>query len=93
MPTDNSHLPNNGWAPALPGESKTLHDDLILPGGKRLRDERKLASVLEAAGVPGVSHSAGRDINAAAYAAHLNSIGKAGAEQAVAAWLRSKRPA
>lgn len=70
--------------------AKTPHDDLKLPGGKRLGDERRLASVLVDLGVPGASHSAGRLTNAVAYAAHLDSIGGAGARKAIAAWLDSK---
>jgi hypothetical protein len=92
MPND-SIASNNGFTPLPPTFGKTIHDDLILPGGKRLGDERKLASVLIDAGVPGVDHSQGREINAAAYAAHLDNIAQKAAKAAVAAWLdSSKRP-
>ena len=92
MPND-SFIPHNGFTPAPPSIGKTMHDGAPLPNGKRLGEERKLTSVLIAAGVPGVDHSMGREIVAGVYAAHLNSIGNAAAEKAVADWLESKRPA
>jgi hypothetical protein len=70
--------------------AKTPHDNLLLPSGKRLDQEPKLAAVLVGLGISGAGHSKGRVENAAAYAAHLDGIAKAGAEKAVAAWL--KRP-
>ena len=76
----------NSWA-------KTPHDNLLLPSGKRLAEESKLAAVLVGLGISGAEHSKGRVENAAAYAAHLDAIGQQAAKDAVAAWLESKRPA
>jgi len=72
--------------------ASTSNDALPLPGGKKIAElsNGALATLLAGTGVPGVSHSQGRDANMASYAAHLAAIHKQAGDTAVAKWLASK---
>jgi hypothetical protein len=80
-------------AEGRPSHAKTRHDHLTLPDGRKVGDvdTPELVRRLEAAGIPGVAPDRGRDRNVESYADHLAGIGKAGAEQAVSAWLHNAR--
>jgi hypothetical protein len=75
-----------------PSTAKTPHDDLRLPGGRRLGDVHgNLAALL--VGIPGVSYENGRLANAEAYAALLGKIHDDGGRTSVAAWLNAHKGA
>lgn len=66
---------------------------LTLPGGRALDDLSggDLARALIDLGVPGVSHEAGRETNAKAYAKHLDDIAANTGKSAVAAFQAGKK--
>lgn len=82
-------IPGPPPAPAKYGWPKTPHDDLPLPGGKRLGQVDNLARVLTELKIPGASHSEGREFNARMYAEHLERIAKAAGDKAMADWVAS----
>lgn len=73
--------------------ARTEHDHLILPGGKKAPDlsTADLVRTLQAAGVPGVGPSQGRDANMQAYANHLEEMRKRAADNVVNEWLGSHK--
>jgi hypothetical protein len=73
-----------------PGWQKSLHDDLRLPSGARVGDvdSGPLYSEFDRLKIPGFRHTLGRLDAIEAYAKHLAAIAKAGADQAVADYLR-----
>ncbi len=78
-------------APLEASTSRTPHDDLLLPNGKRVGDVgTELPAMLIALKVPGASHSAGRAANVESYAKHIATIREAAADTAVASWLARK---
>ena len=78
-------------APLNESTSRTPHDELLLPNGKRVGDVgTELPAMLIALKIPGASHSAGRAANIEAYAAHIHAIREAAADTAVASWLAKK---
>jgi hypothetical protein len=72
-----------------PGNPRTQYDNLPFPGGRAIIDvpSDEIARQLIGRGVAGVSHENGREVNLAAYALHLETIGKAAADHAVSQWL------
>jgi hypothetical protein len=86
---------NQGIAPVKPSHVRTPHDQLPLPGGKRLRDLRpaELSAYLVKLGIEGASHSQGHARNAEAYAAQLSKVRAEGAERAQTEWLAEQESA
>jgi hypothetical protein len=76
-----------GENPGVP--PRTYHDSLPIPGGRFLGDvpSDELSRTLIRAGVPGVSASNGRGVNADAYAAFLSQISAEAGNRAIAEWL------
>jgi hypothetical protein len=72
--------------------TRTSYDHLPLPQGAKVVDlgNAQLASVLAARGVPGISHSNGREENLKAYAVHLDKIRKEAADKAEEQWLATQ---
>jgi hypothetical protein len=80
---------SGGIAPPRPSHSKTAHDHLQLPDGRRVGDLRngEIVGLLTRLGTPGVSPFDGRAANIAAYAAHVDAIKAEAAQNGLAAWL------
>jgi hypothetical protein len=74
------------------GSSPSL-DNLRLPDNRRLGDlsQGEFYAALSKLGIPNFKHTAGRQDNAAAYAAHLEAISHAAGEVAIAGWMAEKR--
>ena len=75
------------------GNTQGAIDALELPGGRKVGDLQagELARFLIAAGVPGVSHTAGKLLNVEAYKQHLADLAAVAGQKAIAAWLEEKR--
>lgn len=73
---------------------KIPYGNLRLPDGRRVDDVKpgELATVLIAAGVPGVSHEHGKSVNAERYAEFSAALRKEAGDKAEAAWLELHRP-
>jgi hypothetical protein len=84
--TDNG--PSNVRA-EKPGNPRTQYDALSWFGGRKIIDVdgSEIARQLIGRNVPNISHNNGREQNLAAYSQHIEGIGKAAADQAVAQWL------
>lgn len=67
-------MPEHGFTPTESSHGKTTHDDLPMPGGYTFGELRDAVEILEAMGVPGVSHENGRQANGDAYAKYLEGI-------------------
>ena len=71
-------------------QGATVFDNLPLPGGKKIPEcgNADLVNILIGLGVPGASHSHGRQQNLQAYSDHLDTIKTKAAEEAVQKILR-----
>jgi hypothetical protein len=71
--------------------TRTAHDNLRLPGGKRLQEasDSELAAVVTKLGIEGGGSSAGRATNADLYAGHLETVGNAARDRAIEDFLRN----
>lgn len=75
------------------GNQSSPFDGLPFPGAQKIQglSAAEVTRLLLTAGVPGVSHSNGRDANLEAYEAHLDQIHKQAGEAAVAAWVKARQ--
>jgi hypothetical protein len=66
------------------------HDALPFPGNRPIAQipSDELVRILQALEISGVSPSNPREANLAAYAFHLNAIGKRGSDEAIANFIR-----
>jgi hypothetical protein len=88
--TDNNQTNCRGEFPGTP--ARTAADSLLLPvsGGSTAfsaADGAAIARVLKAAGVPGISTTNGRGVNADLYMAYVAQLAKTAGDAAVATWL------
>lgn len=82
-----------GPARLKPSTAATAHDGLPLPSGLTVGQLSggELAAQLVALEIPGAAYANGRQRNAENYAKFIDGIRSKAADDAVAAWLTSKR--
>ena len=88
--TEGNQTNVRGEGPGTP--ARTSADGLLLPvsGGSvafSAADGAAIARVLAAAGVPGISTTNGRGVNADAYVSYIAQVSKTAGDAAVASWL------